>query len=99
VVASALREGFAEAGLPWARVFPEEPHTHQFQVWLPYDGDVLLEAAVRQAEETGTYLFSGPWEATGPGLATTEVTVTAAGLEWTAAEVRAAVADFVARLP
>ncbi|MGW4912242.1 threonine aldolase family protein [Streptomyces sp. NPDC004270] len=99
VVASALREGFTEAGLPWARVFPEEPHTHQFQVWLPYDGDVLLEAAVRQAEETGTYLFSGPWEATGPGLATTEVTVTAAGLEWTAAEVRAAVADFVERLP
>ncbi|MER5531101.1 beta-eliminating lyase-related protein [Streptomyces sp. NPDC002677] len=99
VVAAALREGFAEAGLPWARVFPEEPHTHQFQVWLPYDGDVLLEAAVRQAEETGTYLFSGPWEATGPGLATTEVTVTAAGLEWTAAEVRAAVADFVERLP
>ncbi|MFD3586608.1 threonine aldolase family protein [Streptomyces sp. NPDC058683] len=99
VVASALREGFAEAGLPWARVFPEEPHTHQFQVWLPYDGDVLLEAAVRQAEETGTYLFSGPWESTGPGLATTEVTVTAAGLEWTAADVRAAVADFVERLP
>lgn len=99
VVAAALREGFAQAGLPWARVFPEEPHTHQFQVWLPYDGEVLLEAAVRQAEETGTYLFNGPWEAKGPGLATTEVTVTAAGLEWTAADVRAAVADFVARLP
>ncbi|MEV6763765.1 beta-eliminating lyase-related protein [Streptomyces sp. NPDC051105] len=99
VVAAALREGFAEAGLPWGRVFPEEPHTHQFQVWLPYDGEVLLEAAVRQAEETGTYLFNGSWEPKGPGLATTEVTVSAAGLEWTAADVRAAVADFVERLP
>lgn len=99
VVASALREGFAEAGLPWARVFPEEPHTHEFQVWLPYDGGVLMEAAVRQAEETGTYLFSGYWEAKGPGLAVTEVTVTAEGLGWTAEDVRAAVADFVTRLP
>lgn len=99
VVAAALREGFAGAGVPWARVHPEEPHTHQFQVWLPYEPDVLLEAAVRQAEETGTYLFVGPWEAKGPGLSVNEVTVTAEGLEWTARDVRAAVADFVARLP
>ncbi|MCT9083449.1 threonine aldolase family protein [Streptomyces fulvoviolaceus] len=98
VVAAALREGFAEAGTPWARVHPEEPHTHQFQVWLPYDGDVLMQAAVRQAEETGTYLFAGYWERGGPGLALTEVTVGAAGLEWTADDVKAAVADFVARL-
>ncbi|WP_307027640.1 threonine aldolase family protein [Streptomyces canus] len=98
VVAAALREGFAEAGVAWARVHPEEPHTHQFQVWLPYDADVLLEAAVRQAEETGTYLFAGYWDRGGPGLAFAEVTVGAAGLEWTADDVKAAVADFVARL-
>ncbi|WP_327718532.1 beta-eliminating lyase-related protein [Streptomyces sp. NBC_00490] len=98
VVAAALREGFAEAGVAWARVHPEEPHTHQFQVWLPYDADVLLEAAVRQAEETGTYLFSGYWDRGGPGLAFTEVTVGAAGLEWTADDVKAAVANFVALL-
>ncbi|MEV7888678.1 threonine aldolase family protein [Streptomyces sp. NPDC002817] len=98
VVAAALREGFAEAGVAWARVHPEEPHTHQFQVWLPYDADVLLEAAVRQAEETGTYLFTGYWDRGGPGLALAEVTVGAAGLEWTAGDVKAAVADFVARL-
>lgn len=98
VVAAALREGFAEAGVPWARVHPEEPHTHQFQIWLPYDADVLLEAAVRQAEETGTYLFTGYWDRGGPGLALAEVTVGAAGLEWTADDVKAAVADFVARL-
>ncbi|MFJ9712253.1 threonine aldolase family protein [Streptomyces sp. NPDC101234] len=99
VVAAALREGFAAAGLPWTRVHPEEPHTHQFQVWLPYDPEVLSEAAVRQAEETGTYLFAGYWEAKGPGLAMHEVTVAQAGLEWTAEDVRAAVADFVTRLP
>ena len=79
VVAAALREGFAAAGVPWARVHPEVPHTHEFQVWLPYDADVLAEAAVRQAEETRTVLFADAWDARGPGLAVTEVTVRAAG--------------------
>jgi threonine aldolase len=99
VVAAALREGFTAAGLPWARVHPEEPHTHQFQVWLPYGADVLEEAAVRQAEETSVLLFAGGWTNGGPGLAVTEVTVDAAGLGWTERDVRAAVADFVSRLP
>ncbi|MFI1726834.1 threonine aldolase family protein [Streptomyces sp. NPDC020489] len=98
VVAVALREGFADAGVAWARVHPEEPHTHQFQVWLPYDPEVLTEAAVRQAEETGTYLFTGYWDRGGPGLGFVEVTVGSAGLEWTAADVKAAVADFAGRL-
>ncbi|MFH8804977.1 threonine aldolase family protein [Streptomyces sp. NPDC017936] len=98
VVARALREGFAEAGVPWARVHPEVPHTHEFQVWLPYPADVLGEAAALQAEETKTMLFSAPWDRGGPGLSFTEVTVRAPGLEWTADDVRAAVADFVARV-
>ncbi|MEW2293716.1 beta-eliminating lyase-related protein [Streptomyces sp. NPDC006743] len=98
VVAAALREGFTAAGAPWFRVHPEVPHTHEFQVWLPYDADVLAEAAVRQAEATGTLLFARPWDRGGPGLAFTEVTVRAAGLEWTADDVRTAAADFVARL-
>ncbi|MBR8643069.1 threonine aldolase [Streptomyces tuirus] len=99
VVAAALREGFAAAGTPWARVHPQVPHTHDFQVWLPYDPDVLAEAAVRTAEETGVVLFGGGWDRGGPGLAFTEVHVRAAGLEWTAEDVRTAVAEFVARLP
>ncbi len=98
VVAAALREGFAAAGLPWARVVPEVPHTHEFQVWLPYDAEVVGEAAVRQAEETGTLLFSRGWSTTVPGLAVTEVGIDTAGLRWTAGDVRAAVADFAARL-
>jgi threonine aldolase len=96
VVAAALREGFTEAGVPWVRVHPEEPHTHEFQIWLPYDVDVVAEAAVRQGEETKAVLFARPWDKGGPGLAVTEVEVRAAGLEWSAEDVREAVADFVA---
>ncbi|MYU07386.1 threonine aldolase [Streptomyces sp. SID8366] len=100
VVAAALREGFAEAGLPWARVHPEVPHTHEFQLWLPYEPEVVAEAALRQAEETSVALFPGHWSGdAGPGMARTEVSVRAPGLEWTAEEVRAAVRDFVRRLP
>ncbi len=99
VVAGALREGFAGAGLPWARVHPEEPHTHQFQVWLPYEADDLTDTGALQAEETGVSLFPQVWNRGGPGLAYTEVTVGAPGLEWTADDVRAAVREFAARIP
>ncbi|CAM5642722.1 threonine aldolase [Streptomyces spiroverticillatus] len=100
VVAQALEEGFREAGTPWFRVHPEVPHTHQFQVWLPYDADALTEAAVRQAEESGVALFQrwftapeGP-----PGVAVTEVTVASQGLEWSAEDVREALAGFLGRI-
>ncbi|MFF7189291.1 threonine aldolase family protein [Streptomyces sp. NPDC008222] len=99
VVAAALREGFAAAGLPWTRVHPAEPHTHDFRLWLPYDADVLTETAFRQGEETGSLLFANPWQHGGPGLAFTEVSVRADGLAWTADDVKAAVTEFVARLP
>ncbi|MFJ1751025.1 threonine aldolase family protein [Streptomyces sp. NPDC088116] len=100
VVAAALAEGFAASRVPWFRVQPEPPHTHQFQVWLPYAPEVLNEAAVRQAEETKVALFrvwsapvAGP-----PGVAFTEVTVAEAGLEWTAGDIRGAVEEFVGRV-
>ncbi|MBV7669465.1 threonine aldolase [Streptomyces halstedii] len=100
LVAGALAEGFAGSGVPWSRVHPEPPHTHQFQVWLPYGTDVLDEASVRQAEETGVTLFRRwfPAPVGPPGLSYTEVTVAAPGLEWTAGDVRDAVAGFVERL-
>ncbi|MFK0118636.1 threonine aldolase family protein [Streptomyces sp. NPDC090994] len=98
VVADALREGFAAAGVAWSRVHPEVPHTHEFQVWLPYDADLVAEAAVRQGEETGVLLFARPWDSPGPGLAMTEVSVGAEGLEWSAEDVRVAVTGFVGRL-
>lgn len=111
VVAAALADAFAEsatgagteaegASAPWFRVHPRRPHTHQFQVWLPYDARMLTEAAVRQAEETGVTLFRR-WFDSGagpPGVAMTEVTVGAAGLDWTADDVREAVRQFMARV-
>ncbi|MFJ1828388.1 threonine aldolase family protein [Streptomyces sp. NPDC088178] len=100
VVAAALAEGLSAAGAGWFRVHPEPPHTHQFQVWLPYEAEVLTEAAVRQAEETGVALFRNwyPAAAGPPGVSFTEVTVGREGLEWTAQEVREAVTEFVKRL-
>ncbi|WP_431782579.1 threonine aldolase family protein [Streptomyces chumphonensis] len=95
LVAAALRSGFAAAAVPWARVQPQEPHTHQFHVWLAGDSEALTLASLRQAEETGTALF-GRWTAAGaPGLALTEVTVDAAGLDWSAADVHAALTTFL----
>jgi threonine aldolase len=98
VVAAALREGFAAAGVPWTRVHPEVPHTNEFQVWLPYDAETAAEAALRQTEQTRTELFGRPWDAPGPGLAVTEISVRSESLEWTPDDVKAAVTDFVARV-
>ncbi|MFC5802992.1 threonine aldolase family protein [Streptomyces formicae] len=102
-VAGALAEGLAEgpAAVPWFRVRPEPPHTHQFQVWLPFGEDLLNEASLRQAEETGVTLFRR-WSPAGhggpPGVSVTEVTVASPGLSWTGEDVRVAVADFLTRV-
>ncbi|MFE2030372.1 threonine aldolase family protein [Streptomyces hygroscopicus] len=98
VVAEALRKAFTAAGIGWSRVHPEVPHTHQFQVWLPYPAAVLDEAGVRLAEETRTTLFRRWQEPGPPGLAMTEVTVASPALEWTAEDVTAAVDAFLARV-
>ncbi|WP_149552726.1 threonine aldolase family protein [Streptomyces marokkonensis] len=98
LVAAALREGLAEGGLPWFRVHPEVPHTHDFQVWLPYEADVAAEVAIAAAEETGAALFANHWDPKGPGLSFTEVYIRAAGLEWSAEDVRAAAVEFARRL-
>ncbi|MFI6941160.1 threonine aldolase family protein [Streptomyces sp. NPDC050418] len=97
-VAKALREGFGAASLPFFRVHPETPHTHQFQVWLPYEASVLDEASVLQAEQTGVALFRRWFAGEIPGTSVTEVTVSGPGLEWSEEEVRAAALDFVNRL-
>ncbi|MER8233334.1 beta-eliminating lyase-related protein [Streptomyces sp. NPDC094049] len=101
VVADALREVFEESGAGWFRVHPEPPHTHQFQVWLPYPPEVLTAASLALAEDTGTTLFRR-WSAPGaggpPGVSSTEVTVAAEGLEWSAEDVRTAARAFLARV-
>lgn len=101
VVARALREGLADGGATWPRTHPDQPHTHQFQLWLPYPAQVLDAAALAQAEQTGESLF-GTWrfrEPGVPGLSMAEVTVAADALEWPEADIRRAAADFAARLP
>ncbi|MFG2514836.1 threonine aldolase family protein [Streptomyces sp. NPDC048584] len=98
VVAAALREGLEAGGLPWFRVRPEVPYTYDFQVWLPYEADVVAEVAIAAAEETGVVLFANHWDPKGPGVCFTEVYVRAAGLEWSAGDVRAAAEDFAGRL-
>ncbi|MFC4950805.1 threonine aldolase family protein [Pseudonocardia sp. GCM10023141] len=101
MVVDVLREELTEL-VPWFRIAPETAHTHQFKVWLPHASTVLRDAGVAQAEETGVVLFRGWWSSGAmapPGIAVTEVTVGAEGLDWSAEDVRAAVRDFVARLP
>lgn len=99
MVARELAAAFSAAGLPWFRINPGTPHTHQFQVWLPYEPDRLTEAGARLAEETGTVLFR-TWSQEGvvPGTAMTELEVTAPGLDWTPEDVREAAQGFLTRL-
>ncbi|MFC4036721.1 threonine aldolase family protein [Streptomyces polygonati] len=99
-VARALREGFADGGLAWPRVHPAEPHTHQFQLWLPYPADALNEASLRQAEQDRVSLFGrGLFREPGlPGLSMIEMTVAADALEWTERDVRDAAASFARHL-
>ncbi|WP_371518280.1 low specificity L-threonine aldolase [Kitasatospora sp. NBC_01300] len=97
VVAEALDAAFA--AVPGARVHPAPPHTHQFQLWLPYAAGELDEAGLGLAEEAGVALFGGWRERDLPGLAMTEVTVSSSALDWTAADVAEAAAAFLDRLP
>jgi threonine aldolase len=97
VVAEAIAEAFAP--LPFSRVHPRPPHTHQFQLWLPHPTKVLDDAGVRLAEEEKVLLFSN-WRESGlPGVSMTEVTVASEALEWTAPQVTEAVRALLARLP
>lgn len=100
-VARALREGLAEGGATWPRTYPDRPHTHQFQLWLPYPADVLNAAALAQAEERRESLFGRAefFEGRLPGLSMVEVAVEDDALGWPEADVRAAAADFARRLP
>ncbi|MFJ8040672.1 threonine aldolase family protein [Kitasatospora sp. NPDC096147] len=92
VVAAAL------GGVAGARVVPEVPHTHQFQLWLPYGADELNEATVRLAEQQGVGLFGFWADGPVPGCAMTEVTVAAEAMEWTAEEIEEALTDLLGLL-
>ncbi|MGK4581512.1 threonine aldolase family protein [Kitasatospora sp. HPMI-4] len=100
-VAHARTVAAALAEVPGARVFPEPPHTHQFQLWLPHPARKLDEAGLRLAEERGLALFWGWLEPGEPGLcgySVTEVTVAAEALSWKPEEITEAMAAFLALL-
>jgi hypothetical protein len=97
-VAHARTVAAALAALPGARVNPDPPHTHQFQLWLPQPVDALRAAVLAQAEEDGDW-FAGGWRATpAPGLSMTEITVAAPALELDAAAVTELGTRFLARV-
>jgi threonine aldolase len=97
-VAHARSVAAALAAVPGARVYPEPPHTHQFQWWLPYPAEALDEAAVRLAEQDRTWVCGG-WRDAAPGYAMAELTVAEAALPWTADEVTAVATELLAHLP
>jgi threonine aldolase len=79
VVASAL----AAAGF---RVFPNPPHTHQFQIWLPGSAEALDAACLRMAEKHKTWMFHG-WDERPGGMSVYEMRVAGPALEWTRDEI------------
>ncbi len=63
------------AQIPGARVYPAVPHTHQFQLWLPYPASVIRAAVVRLAGEERVWFASGFIDHLPTGYAATEITV------------------------
>jgi threonine aldolase len=94
-VATALAD--VAKHVPGVRVFPEPPHTHQFQLWAPFEPRDLRRAGVEQIEATGTGLVGGWMPGPVPGLAFTEVTVAADACAWNADEVTATFLDLLER--
>jgi threonine aldolase len=78
----AARVAAALARVPGARVYPDPPHTHQFQWWLPYPAEVLEDASMHLAETHRTWLC-GRWTQHASGSAMAEITVAGPALSWT----------------
>ncbi|UGQ11633.1 beta-eliminating lyase-related protein [Yinghuangia sp. ASG 101] len=77
-------------------VFPNPPHTHQFQVWAPGTRQELTRAAALHTEESGTRLFSSSWRSSDiPGMAVAEVTVAGPALGWEPQEITARAEEFI----
>lgn len=88
-VAHARLVAGALAGLPGARVYPDPPHTHQFQLWLPYPAERLEAAALALADAERAWFVGGWRDGEAPGTAMAEVTVAEPACELDAAAVGA----------
>jgi threonine aldolase len=91
--------GAALAALPGARVYPEPPHTHRFQLWLPYEAGLLNEANLALAEQERAWFVGGWQDMPVPGLSMAEVTVAEPALRLSAAAVTELAGRFLARVP
>ncbi|HEX6683156.1 MAG TPA: beta-eliminating lyase-related protein [Candidatus Limnocylindrales bacterium] len=81
--------------LPGARVHPDPPHTHQFQLWLPHPARVLNEAALKLAERDKAWFAYG-WQDRPPtGLSMVEVTVGEPAMSLSPSEVTEMAAAFL----
>ncbi|MFD4654051.1 threonine aldolase family protein [Kitasatospora sp. NPDC058444] len=76
----------ALAALPGARLHPEVPPTHEYQLWLPHPAEALNAAHLALAEQEGIW-FVSHWEDAAPGLAMAEVSLGEPARAWTADEV------------
>ena len=92
VVAGALSQ------LPGAVVHPEVPHTHQFQLWLPYPAEALNNATYRLAEEENTW-FAARWTDHPPTpYSMAEITIATPALSLSAEMVTSASTAFLSRI-
>ncbi|MEV0274584.1 beta-eliminating lyase-related protein [Hamadaea sp. NPDC050747] len=87
------------AGLPGARVFPDPPHTQQFQLWLPHVAGDLEEAFLTMVEQDGLRFIGGWTEQPPGGVSMAEVSVGADATSWSAEEVHRAGELLLSRLP
>lgn len=93
----ALRIAAALAEVPGVRVHPSIPHCNSFQIHLPVQPDQMIAAGNERAGETGEWLYGRAVATAVPGTSMVELVVGDATTGWTAAEVREATADLLAR--
>jgi threonine aldolase len=91
VVAEAL------ARVPGARINPAPPHTHEFQLCLPFPAEPLNRAALALAEEEKTWFAYGWTDRPPTGSSVVEISVQAEGLQWSAGDVERVATRLVER--
>jgi threonine aldolase len=79
-----------------ARVFPDPPHTNEFQLWLPYPADRLKAATVELARREGAWFAYGWSDHPPTGYAVTEIRVSSGAIELTAEDVQAMLTSLIA---
>jgi threonine aldolase len=84
--------------LPGAVVHPTVPHTHQFQLWLPYPAEALNNATYRLAEEESTW-FAARWTDHPPTpYSMAEITIASPALSLSAEMVTSAATALLSRI-